>query len=310
MRAIVYLPAALLLLAGCATAPIENRVETRVAPVELVHSETTHTAKIVNPFYATDDIVVVDYDVLAEYGADNTGSVTATAAIQKALNDCYIDGGGTVWMPAGTYRVDATIDIPAFCTLRGDWQDPDEGTRYGTIVQAEIAPGSDPLFLVGGSAGAMGMTIYFPQQDALNPVPYGWTFEVRGNAGTRGVFDFHAASVKNVTLLNAYRGIGLNVPPFERSNHELSRVENVKGTALYRGLEARNSSDVGNWRNIHFSNRYWADAPTAYNPPPRATLDSWTRANGTAFTFADVEWDNFYRLSAEDYHVGIHFVDG
>ncbi|MDX1736023.1 MAG: glycosyl hydrolase family 28-related protein, partial [Halioglobus sp.] len=116
--------------------------------------------------------------------------------------------------------------------------------------------------------------------------------------------------VKNVTLLNAYRGIGLNVPPFERSNHELSRVENVKGTVLYRGLEARNSSDVGNWRNIHFSNRYWADAPTAYNPPPRATLDSWTRANGTAFTFADVEWDNFYRLSAEDYHVGIHFVDG
>jgi hypothetical protein len=111
-------------------------------------------------------------------------------------------------------------------------------------------------------------------------------------------------------MINAYKGIGVNAPPYENNIHELSRVENVKGTVLSRGLDARNNADVGTWRNIRFNNSYWANAPKAYKPPTRTALDTWTRANGTAFTFADVEWDNFYKLSAEDYNIGIHFIDG
>jgi hypothetical protein len=125
-----------------------------------------------------------------------------------------------------------------------------------------------------------------------------------------GNYNYHASSVVNVTMLNSYRGIGVNAPPYETSVHELSRVENVKGTVLYRGIDARNCADVGMWRHITFSNRYWAGAPAAYDPPSRTVLDAWTRANGEAFSFADVEWDSFYALTAEDYKVGIHLVDG
>ena len=275
-------------------------------------------ARIIDPTYDTDDLVVADYDVVSDYGADHSGAGDAGAAIQNALDDCYANGGGTVWMPAGTYRVTQSILVKPFCTLRGDWQDPgnaaDQGTDYGTLIRAEIPAGDTPLFLIGGSAGVMGVTVYYPTQNASAPVPYGWAFEIRGNGDDLGTgsgnHNYHASSVVDVTLLNAYKGIGVNAPPYETSVHELSRVENVQGTVLYQGLDARNCADVGMWRDITFSNRYWAAAPAAYNPPARSELDAWTRANGTAFTLADVEWDSFYALSAENYRVGIHFVDG
>ena len=39
------------------------------------------------------------------YNADNTGKESATAAIQRAINDVGLAGGGTVFLPAGTYRL-------------------------------------------------------------------------------------------------------------------------------------------------------------------------------------------------------------
>ena len=42
------------------------------------------------------------YNVL-DYGADPTGAVLATEAIQKAIDECTEAGGGTVVIPAGIY---------------------------------------------------------------------------------------------------------------------------------------------------------------------------------------------------------------
>jgi mannan endo-1,4-beta-mannosidase len=42
---------------------------------------------------------------LAPYNADNTGETDVTAIIQKALNDVGQRGGGVVYLPAGTYKV-------------------------------------------------------------------------------------------------------------------------------------------------------------------------------------------------------------
>ncbi len=42
----------------------------------------------------------------AAYGADNTGSSDATKAIQQAIDAASSAGGGVVYLPAGTYKVD------------------------------------------------------------------------------------------------------------------------------------------------------------------------------------------------------------
>jgi len=42
-----------------------------------------------------------------EYGAKANGVTDDAAAIQRAVDACYAAGGGTVYLPAGTYRLDA-----------------------------------------------------------------------------------------------------------------------------------------------------------------------------------------------------------
>lgn len=45
------------------------------------------------------------YADVTNYGADNTGTNDATSAIQSAINAVEAAGGGTVYLPAGTYKV-------------------------------------------------------------------------------------------------------------------------------------------------------------------------------------------------------------
>jgi hypothetical protein len=274
--------------------------------------------KLVKTKYPTEDAVVADFDATA-YGADPRGVNDSTKAIQAALYDCYDAGGGTVWLPEGTYRVTDTVEVPAFCTLRGDHRDPDHGDGgYGTVVSADIASGDNGpvLFRIGGSAGVVGVTTYYPHQSAASPIPYSYTFEITGSSWASDE-NYMMSTVSDVTMLNSYRGIGISTmrdergrPPAVGQTHESATVRNVKGTALLEGVEAYNGADVGTWENIKLSNAYWANAPADYNPPQQATLDAWTRAHGTGFVLGDLEWDQFYGLSATDYHIGIHVVKG
>ena len=61
-----------------------------------------------------------------EYGAKPDGQVLATAAIQKAIDACAAEGGGTVRLGPGVYLSGAiclkshvTLELEAGCTLRG-----------------------------------------------------------------------------------------------------------------------------------------------------------------------------------------------
>ena len=53
---------------------------------------------------------------LAPYGADHTGTLDATAAIQAALNSCPV--GGVVYLPRGVYKTSSTLTIPDGVSLR------------------------------------------------------------------------------------------------------------------------------------------------------------------------------------------------
>ena len=278
----------------------------------------TPKPQLIKTKYPTADPVIADF-VATSYGADPSGVKDSTKALQAALYDCYDAGGGTVWLPDGTYRVTDTVEVPAFCTLRGDRRDPDQGGGgYGTVVSADLPSGDNGpvLFRIGGSAGVLGLTTYYPHQDASSPVPYSYTFEITGSAWASDE-NYMMGTVSDVTMLNSYRGIGVSTmldergrPPAVGQTHESATVRNVKGTALFEGVEAYNGADVGTWENVTFSNSYWASAPRQFNPPYRSTVDAWTRAHGTGFVLGDLEWDQFTNLAASDYHVGIHVVPG
>ncbi len=61
------------------------------------------------------------YDVVAAYGADNSGQADATAAIQEAIDAAQAAGGGVVHFPAGIYRLDGELTVTGSnMILRGD----------------------------------------------------------------------------------------------------------------------------------------------------------------------------------------------
>ncbi|TCC61260.1 coagulation factor 5/8 type domain-containing protein [Kribbella pittospori] len=287
---------------------IVKELQLRLSPV------VTPNPRLVQTTNPTEDGVIADFDA-TQFGADRTGRHDSTKAIQQAIYACQDAGGGTVWLPAGKYKVTDTIEVHAFCTLRGDHG---EKLGTGTVVVADLASGNDgpSLFRIGGSAGVLGVTTYYPNQNATDPVPYNYTFEIPGGAWI-GNENYMMATVADVTMLNSYRGIGISTMPNDHGNapssgqvHESSTIRNIRGTALFEGARAYNGADVGTWENVAFSNSFWADAPAVYHPPARTALDAWTRANGTGLVLGDLEWDQFHRISLTDYHVGIHVVAG
>lgn len=263
--------------------------------------------RIVETRYPTEDVVVADLVATdAPYNADPTGQADCAAVIQTALNDCARQGGGTVFLPAGKYLLQSGLRIPAFVTLRGDWQDPDEGTDYGTVLLADVASSDTalPALLdIGGSAGVLGLTVYYPNQTLDDVKPYPFTFYVRGLGD-----GYMLQSVQNCTVINGYRGLGACVQ--ETTAHEMLTVDTLKGTFLYRGAEAYNQADVGTWKNVSFSGKYWAEAGAGFRRADRTALDAYTRRHAEGLVLGDLEWTEFAGASLDSFKTGIHLVKG
>ena len=263
---------------------------------------------IVQTKYETEDVVVADIVAGAEnYGVDPTGEKDSTAGITKALKACESAGGGTVFLPAGTYKITKSFKIPAYVTLRGDWQDPDLGHEYGTILLMDIDSKDNVgtgTIQIGGSGGAYGLTVYYPAQSIDDVKPYPFTFYVPGSVDQK---DFMASTVRNVTIINGYYGVGACTMT---AGHEQLTVENLKGTFLNIGLFIGTSSDVGTCTNIEMSPKYWLEFAEAmgYEKPDEAKLKAYTRKNAVGLHLADVEWTQYTHLTLTDLKYGVNIV--
>lgn len=259
--------------------------------------------QIVKTKYETEDVVVADI-VPTEmgYAVDPTGATDSTEGIQQALSDCFLAGGGTVYLPAGNYAISETITIPSFVTLYGDWQDPDEGTEYGTVFSVWMEPGDKTMpgaFRLNRSSGIVGMTVYYPFQSLYEVLEYPYTFYLED-------LNF-LFTLRNITVINGYRGIGTAV----EQAHASMMVNNFKGTFLENGMEIYNSGDVGAISNVTISPKYWAEASADYmNAPIREELKKYMKEHTTGLVLSDLEWSTFRNISVEACDKGIHFVPG
>ncbi len=290
---------------GCMVANLRFTTDGSIDPP--VIGAVAGTGFIVETLYPTDDVVVATVDITkAPYNADSTGKTDVTAILNKALSDVSDAGGGTVWMPAGKYLVTDTVSIPAYCTLRGDWEDPDVGTDYGTIILANVqanAAANHALFLIGGSAGVNGLTVYYPEQNLDKVKDYPFTFYTTGE-GT----SYMLSSVTNCTVINGYRGIGACVS--EGNAHEQLSVENLKGTFLAAAAEVYNQADVGTWKCVSVSSKYWIESPLCETAVDSDSLKTYMRANTVGLILGDLEWTEFAGLYVDGCKYGIQIVKG
>ena len=108
-----------------------------------------------------------------DYGAVGDGVADDTGAIRRAIAGLLRNsGGGTLYFPAGTYRVtEPDIEIPQGVMFRGHWNDPSLGTKgEQTVILADFdANSSDkPLFRLSAESVLSDFCFYYPRQDIDN----------------------------------------------------------------------------------------------------------------------------------------------
>lgn len=252
----------------------------------------------VNTGYAQ---VSFSLDCRAE-GAVGDGLTDDTAAIQSALNKAGAQHGGVVLLPAGYYRIEGNLTIPAGVTLQGIWDTPHhEDQAWGSALFAISGAGEadgTPLVTLSPSSAIRGLKIFYPEQNVSNIKAY--PYAIRGSG--------MECTVDNVTLVNAYQGIDFSPV------HELHTIRYVRGCVLKQGIIVDNCTDIGRIENVHFNPHYWARATTApgYSGFPSDgwnKLVSYVNTNLDVFIFARSDWEYVFNTFAWGFKTCYKFVD-
>ena len=284
--------------------PVEKPTYERVKPL----NDATSTKTLIKTTYKTDGALVVDA-IATDFGADPTGRMDSTNAIQQAVNSLQSIGGGTVFLPSGTYLVTGNIYIPSYISLVGDWNKPsventDEDFDYGTVIVAKpqtlggANPQDKPLFTLGNSSGIVGVTFYYAEQNATSVKNYGYT--IYANAP-------NTATLKNLTFINSAYGIGVSMNTMQ---NELVNLENIYATFLYNAITHNATTDVGFYDNIHISTKYWKNAPSMYKCADADALDSFVNSHLTAIILGDLDDQLISNVTIDGGKIGIKFTRG
>ncbi|MDB6112815.1 MAG: Pectate lyase superfamily protein [Pedosphaera sp.] len=255
-----------------------------------------------DPNYPTDDVViaalsVMDTAYLNSLLPADPANQDCTATFQEAINLVKNKGGGTIFVPAGHYRLDGRLDIPTGVTLRGQWQKPVAGQPIvGTILKAYAGrtnETSPPFIGLRGNSGVRDLAIWYPAQLPGDIQPYSPAMQGLSGGGF---------GVQNVTLVNAY--IGFTTRLYEGGMGASPFVRQVYGTPLKTGLEFDQMADVGRVETVHFSPAFWAGSGLAGAPTSNQHA-AWLRANGTGVILRRIDWSYYAYVTVDGYNIGL-----
>lgn len=258
-----------------------------------VESET----KVYDTEYSTSDIVIADRSV-TDYGAKGDGISDDTQAFQEALAQAGGQGGGVVFVPSGTYKVTGEFVIPTGVTLRGDWANPDQhgGLVKGTIIAVYSGKGQangTSFMRMEPSSGVTHLSIWYPEQDISAPAAYPWTLEqLPGDSAT----------VKNVTLVNAYQGIKIG-PDW----NELHYVKDLYGTTLKTGIFLDFTTDIGRLENLHLSPDVWAGSGLP-GSPEWSQLSEYMTEQAEGIVMGRSDWEYMSNIHIAGYKTGMRIT--
>lgn len=236
-----------------------------------------------------------------DYGATGNGTTDDTSSFANALTAAGVTGG-VVFVPAGKYRINGTLSIPAQVTLKGEWEAPPQYNQISpttykgsvllayTTAQRNQVNGVPFITLAGANAGVKGLVIVYPEQNNPNAiVPYPWT--IRG--GTSATF-WDNLSVQDVLLLNPYQGVDFGT--YSCGRH---LIRNLYGQPLKTGIFIDQCLDVGRVENVHFW-PFWSVA----------AISAFTGNQGFAMVLRKSDGQIVNNFFAFGYHVGIAFNKG
>lgn len=250
--------------------------------------------------YPEDDLIICSKNVL-DYGAKADGTTDALDAFQAALSDIAAAGGGTLYVPEGTYYLSDYITIPKSVTLCGDWISPEEapaGTKGTVLITDYRAAKFEPsrsFIKMESSSGPRNVTIYYKNQRVDNPTRM---------TPAIGASTASQPSIENVTILNSYTAISFGEG--KTTNASLVGLVNVYISALNQGVVLNNSVDVSRFENVHVSPKYWAEnVIEPLSEKQKKALFDYTFENCTGITLYRGDATGLYDTYLELCKIGI-----
>ena len=247
------------------------------------------------------NVVIYDFCV-TDFGAkpsDTPDCSDSTDAFKKALDAAKKAGGGTVYVPAGYYRIDGKLIIPRSVCLAGEWHDPDKAPEKiadGTVIVTSYGfDRTDSAFItVGASASVMGLTFYYPDQTPGDIKPCGATVLLKDSIAGDGTQ--HAANASCLTFVNSYTAIDAS-----RGN-QLHYVKSARITAFSMGFAVNECYDCGRVMGMSISPDYYGAFITALHGETEGTTarDSAAEAmlaNATGVLLMRSDWQMMYDIS-------------
>ncbi|HTD51282.1 MAG TPA: glycosyl hydrolase family 28-related protein, partial [Acidimicrobiia bacterium] len=245
------------------------------------------------------------YDVMAApFSAQADGLTDDTGPIQAALNAAAANGGGTVYLPSGTYLVSTHLAVPSGVELRGAYgyrhtsETTDSTTLLAVEGQGTASPNTDTAFLsLSPHAGIRGLTIRYPNQgfgSAAYPVTsYPYTIRSLG-AGTW---------LQDTNVLNGYQAVDLAT---YRSDGFV--VKNLWATAFLNGLNIGGGSS-GGWLEqtvISYGDLYESRHGNSPHDYGLKAIASYTSRHAVAYYLGDAS--SLQSLGAMSFNVWRHLV--
>lgn len=192
--------------------------------------------------------------VVTDFGA-SVANTDNTMAVQKALEAAGRAGGGTVYVPAGTYRFSGTLAVPGGVELRGTFDVPHHTVSGGSVLMPCGGRGEEngaPFLRLQSGAGLRGVTVWYPDQDLLHPAAYPWAIQALGPQ----------CWVRDVCLGNAYQGADFYT--HESTGHVISYL---CGGVLRRGLFVSKCDGEGWVEDVQFNPHYTVRLPPGLPHP-------------------------------------------
>jgi len=209
-----------------------------------------------------------------------------TGPIQNALDTAGSHGGGTVYLPAGTYLVSTHLFVPSGVELRGSYsarhtaESVDGTTLLAVEGQGTSTPNSDTAFIsLAAHAGVRGISVRYPNQgfgSGMYPVTT-FPYTVRSLGAQTWMLDVNVVDGYQIADFAMYRSDGFV-------------VNNLWATAFATGVNVGGGSQRGWLQRIVisygdvFQSRY-GNSPHSYG---RDNVSNYTSRHVVAYSLGDV----------------------